>query len=80
MYQQNGKKYYTRGTRFRLLGVLFALSGLLCWAGISQVIANSVSQSFANAFNFPPLYTTIVWLLFWIVYLKRRNSRCNLIK
>ncbi len=59
----DGKKYYTRGTRFRLLGVLFALSGLLCWAGISQVIANSVSQSFANAFNFPPLYTTIALVI-----------------
>ena len=35
----DNKKYYTRGTRFRMLGVLFALSGLLCWAGISQVIS-----------------------------------------
>jgi len=55
----DGKKYYDRGTRFKLLGILFALSGLLCWAGISQVIANSVTQSFANAFSIKPLYTTI---------------------
>lgn len=55
----DNKKYYTRGTRFRLLGVLFAISGLVCWAGISQVISNSVTQSFKNAFGISPLLTTI---------------------
>lgn len=59
----DNKKYYTRGTRFRLLGVLFALSGLLCWAGISQVISNSITQSFKNAFNFSPLIVTIVLVI-----------------
>ena len=29
-----------------VLAVLFALSGLLCWCGISQVIGNSISSSF----------------------------------
>ena len=56
----DNKKYYTRGTRFRMLGVLFALSGLLCWAGISQVISNSISQSFTNAFGISPLVTTVI--------------------
>lgn len=56
----DNKKYYTRGTRFRLLGILFALSGLLCWAGISQVISNSISQSFTNAFGMSPLVTTVI--------------------
>lgn len=56
----DNKKYYTRGTRFRLLGILFALSGLICWAGISQVISNSISQSFTNAFGISPLITTII--------------------
>ena len=28
------------------IAVLFALSGLLCWCGVSQVISNSVSSSF----------------------------------
>lgn len=55
----DGERKYARGTNFRLLGVLFALSGLLCWCGISQVIANSVTQSFTNAFGIKPLYTTI---------------------
>ena len=38
---------------------LFALSGLICWCGISQVIGNSVSSAFRNAFHIPPLYTTV---------------------
>ena len=33
-----------------VIAVLFALSGLLCWCGISQVVGNSVSSSFENAF------------------------------
>lgn len=56
----DNKKYYTRGTRFRLLGILFALSGLICWAGISQVISNSISQSFTNAFGITPIVTTAI--------------------
>ena len=37
-----------------LLAVLFALSGLICWCGVSQVIGNSVSSAFENAFHIPP--------------------------
>lgn len=37
--------YYTKGCRLSFLGIAFALSGLLCWAGISQVVANSVTLS-----------------------------------
>lgn len=36
--------------RHVLISVLFAISGLICWCGISQVISNSVSSSFENAF------------------------------
>ena len=43
-----------------VIAVLFALSGLICWCGISQVIGNSVSSAFENAFHIPPLFTTIV--------------------
>ena len=37
--------------RYSLFACLFALSGLLCWCGISQVISNSVASSFENAFH-----------------------------
>ena len=46
-----------------LVSVLFAVSGLICWCGISQVISNSVAASFENAFSIPPLYTTIVLVI-----------------
>ena len=49
--------------RYSLIAVLFAISGLICWCGISQVISNSVSTAFSNAFHIPPLYTTILLVL-----------------
>ncbi len=64
-----------RGTNRRsLLAVLFALSGLLCWCGISQVISNSVSTAFENAFRIPPLYTTIVLVAVAGVIVLRKNA------
>ena len=56
-----------------VLAVLFALSGLLCWCGISQVIGNSISSSFENAFQVPPLYSTIVLVAIAAVIVLRRN-------
>ena len=43
-----------------VISVLFAISGLICWCGISQVISNSVVSSFKNAFSIPPIYMTVV--------------------
>ncbi len=53
---------------------LFALSGLICWCGISQVIGNSVSSAFQNAFQIPPLYTTIVLVAVAAVIVLRKNA------
>lgn len=60
--------------RRSVIAVLFAISGLICWCGISQVIGNSVSSSFKNAFNIPPLYTTIVLVLIAAVIVLRKNA------
>ena len=57
-----------------MIAVLFALSGLLCWCGISQVIGNSVSSSFANAFRIPPIWTTLILVLTAGVIVLRRNA------
>jgi len=57
-----------------LLSVLFAISGLICWCGISQVISNSVTASFKNAFDIPPLYTTIVLVVIAAVIVLRKNA------
>ena len=57
-----------------LLSVLFAISGLICWCGIGQVISNSVTASFKNAFDIPPLYTTIVLVVIAAVIVLRKNA------
>lgn len=57
-----------------ILAILFALSGLICWCGISQVISNSVSSSFYNAFHIPPLYSTIVFVILAAVIVLRKNT------
>lgn len=57
-----------------IIAVLFALSGLICWCGISQVIGNSVSSAFENAFQIPPLYTTIVLVAVAAVIVLRKNA------
>lgn len=68
-FQKNKKQ-----TRWFPLSVLFALSGLICWCGISQVISNSVASSFENAFNIPPLYSTIVLVILGAVIVLRKNA------
>lgn len=60
--------------RYSLIAVLFAISGLICWCGISQVISNSVSSAFENAFHIPPLYSTIVLVLIAAVIVLRKNA------
>ncbi len=57
-----------------LIAILFAISGLICWCGISQVIGNSVSSAFENAFHIPPLYTTIILVIISAVIVLRKNA------
>ena len=60
--------------RYVLPSVLFAISGLICWCGISQVISNSVASSFKNAFSIPPLYTSILLVILAAVIVLRKNA------
>lgn len=57
-----------------LLSVLFALSGLICWCGISQVISSSVTSAFKNAFQIPPIYTTIALVVLAAIIVLRKNA------
>ena len=68
--------FFTRrkSRRWTPVAVLFALSGLICWCGISQVIGNSVSSAFYNAFSIPPLYTTAILVAIAVVIVLRRNA------
>ena len=57
-----------------VIASLFAISGLICWCGISQVIGNSVSSAFEVAFGVKPLYSTIVLVAISAVIVLRRNA------
>ena len=65
-----------RGKKLKrsVTAALFAASGLICWCGISQVISNSVSSAFENAFHIPPLATTLVLTVIAAVIVLRRNA------
>ena len=65
-----------RGKKLKrsVVAALFAASGLICWCGISQVISNSVSSAFANAFHIPPLTTTLVLTAIAAVIVLRKNA------
>ena len=57
-----------------VVSVLFAISGLICWCGISQVISNSVASSFKNAFSIQPLHTTIILVILAAIIVLRKNA------
>lgn len=60
--------------RYSLVAVLFALSGLLCWCGVSQVISNSVSSAFYNAFQIPPIVSTVILVVLSAIIVLRKNT------
>ena len=64
-----------RGKKLKrsVVAALFAASGLICWCGISQVISNSVSSAFENAFHIP-LTTTLVLTAIAAVIVLRKNA------
>ena len=81
--QRGGPAYYIhvwaerkrkKPLRRSVVAVLFALSGLICWCGISQVISNSVSSAFKNAFHIPPIATTVALVMLAAVIVLRKNA------
>ena len=66
--------FFAKHRKKSIIAVLFALSGLLCWCGVSQVISNSVSSAFYNAFNIPPIISTIILVALAAVIVLRKNA------
>ena len=66
--------FFSRGKKKSILAIAFALSGLLCWCGVSQVISNSVSASFQNAFSIPPIVSTVILVALAAVVVLRKNA------
>lgn len=65
---------FAKGKKKSVIAILFAISGLICWGGISQVIGNSVSSAFEYAFNIPPLYTTILLVILAAIIVLRKHA------
>ncbi|MDD6188728.1 MAG: alanine/glycine:cation symporter family protein [Clostridiales bacterium] len=68
--------FFTKGKarRYSVIAVLFAISGLICWCGISQVISNSVTSAFENAFHIPPIVSTVILVALAAVVVLRKNA------
>ena len=70
-YIQN---FFSKTGRKSVIAVLFALSGLLCWCGVSQVIGNSVTSAFEGAFSIPPIWSTVVLVGIAAIIVLRKNA------
>ncbi len=57
-----------------ILAILFAISGLICWGGISQVIGNSVSTAMYNAFDIPQMSTAILLTFISAIIVLRKDA------
>ena len=68
-----------RTCKHSLIASLFAISGLICWCGISQVISNSVSSAFANAFQIPPIITTVALVVLAAVIVLQKNATVKIL-
>ena len=68
--------FFTKGKskRHHWIAVAFALSGLLCWCGVSQVISNSVSSAFENAFGIAPIVSTVILVALAAIVVLRKNT------
>lgn len=62
-----------------VIACLFAISGLICWCGISQVISNSVSSAFVNAFQIPPIVTTVVLVVLAAAIVLQKNATVKIL-
>ena len=80
---QGGPAYYIHGFvekktkkkhRYSLCAVLFAISGLICWCGISQVVSNSVTSAFEGSFSIPPIVTTVILVVLASFIVLRKNA------
>ena len=73
------EKICKKKKKYSVMAILFAISGLICWFGISQVISNSVSSAFYNAFQIPTLLTTVILVALAAVIVLRKNATVKIL-
>ncbi len=66
--------FFAKGKKKSIIAILFAISGLICWAGVSQVISNSVSDAFKVTFNVPTIVTTVTLVALAAIIVLRKNA------
>lgn len=59
-YRGGAPYFLTKGLNKKWLGILFVIFALICWAGVFQIISNSVTESFNTAFGINTRTTSIV--------------------
>lgn len=74
-YRGGAPYFLTKGLNMRWLGVLFVIFALICWAGVFQIISNSVTESFSTAFNVDPRKTSIVLVILAAAILFGRRDK-----
>ena len=74
-YRGGAPYFIEKGLKMRWLGVIFVVFALICWAGVFQIISNSVTESFATAFNIDPRKTSIVLVVLAAVVLFGRRDK-----
>lgn len=57
-----------------VIAILFAVSALVCWCGVSQIASNSVTDAFHSAFGITPWITSAVLLVLAAVIVLRKNA------
>lgn len=68
-------QFFTKGKRrYSVIAILFALSALLCWGGVSQVISFSVTSAFENAFGIKPIISTLILVMIASVVVLRKDA------
>jgi len=68
------EKWRKKKLRRSVIAVLFAVSGLICWASVALIVSNSVSTAFVNAFHIPSLASTVVLVALAAVIILRKNT------
>lgn len=57
-----------------IIAILFAVSALVCWCGVSQIASNSVTDAFHSAFGIAPWITSAILLVLAAIIVLRKNA------
>lgn len=67
--------FLKNGLNRKKSGIVFVVCGLICWAGVLQVVANSVTESFKVAFGIEVLYSSaFLVILSAIIIIGKKNK------